>query len=1612
MACKISYRGKKYDSMKELENENIFLSNNTRLEDFLLLENKISKSKFNPEDFNIYTPKYIENFVNELNYDFADKSGFIINKYLDHVRSKISNMQGVWIKSTTNGHYLQTNTDNIVDKRQSMTEVLNRLSDKFGIEWRFDDNMRAKGRFEENVVYINPNKATLDTLFHEFAHPFLLSLKKDNPELYKRLIRGIKKEKAIVERTKKLNPELKGDALYEEAVVESLGRKAAEITTKQYENALEKFISWIKGIVLDMFGYEYTSFKDVAEMLSNQEYKKTLEKISSETLYQIDENDLNIYLNQLEGKTLIQKQVAERMIMFNRMIKISNDLSVYISPDGTRYIRVTDELNNYDYYKYEKSSDPENKRLALFWGNAIDSIARDALLGKPVSTTDIDPMIAEEIYQEFLKMKQDYPDSIILPQITFVSDSNKLAGTADIVIIHPSGEIEIVDVKTSRYDFKTQANNFPGKRKADSYDRHNAQLTLYRALAETMGYEFVKKQGLSILPIKLEVSSENNLTGWKRPVQYIKHKGVKTLYEKYNLFYKKDKFEDVISNLKKIIQKKINKAESEGKASQVRVLTDILKSVSSAINIEAVNEFVNEAYSTFIGDNSFQGYYKILKKELDNIQFQEDPMQSLSKIYEIHDSMKLYKDTVNEIWKSYLEFNNLTPLDDYEKGSTLDKIEKLIKVFDAMENDFKEEIPKTIASILAKQVTPDVVASIKKNILEKRKKIASFVEEDTSNMSFLQKQRYLFRKKQQGFLIKKLNELEEQFLNDENNIDMEQVILREIKMGGYNDVSMIDRMLSPAISMPNTFLPTFVLTIKKAFEEVRLKNMKFIPKAYNEFERFAKEVNANIDNPSELNKGLFKTMIIYRNNVAKRVLSFIAPIDYSAYNTAKEEFDRLMEQEEMQSDPTKKTDLLKKRLKWEIQNTQMRPKEHIEGVTKIGNTVLIETVPELEQRKLKELGKKAFEQWKESNSFYGTMRGEYRIPNLQKYKENDWEKMNPAQKRYYAFLMSTYLESQSKLPRRRESQKFILPYVDKSSNDRLRDGKYWDALKYKTKDLFMLMEEDMMKENVEKVKKIPVLYYDNMLSMDANDVSTDLIHSILRFKMAADRYSIQNKYVSLSDNLLTLVKGTNPSEEDSEGFKILDKAAKAVGITKGVSKYIQKYGENNIATMLETFIDTQIYGIQRKDIKTKIGGVTIDFGKVADTIMNFASLTQIAVDPLTSLANSLNAQIQIAEEAFAGQFISMNSWKESQKYYNENEMELIRDSFSPYNKSFIGYITDLYDAMQGEYLDEYGHKLSKSAFKAKMNTGLLYAGMHKGEHRAASIMLISLLKEKKIGDKTLFDIHKEEYEKTGNVTIDFALQNRLHAINKRLHGIYNKFDAVELQRSAQGRLLLMYRKFLVPGLKRRFKKEGIDYELGDFTEGMYRTFYKKLLFETGELYKALVNKNSNLTSYEKYNLRRALFEHIMIALTGILSYILMNIAKGFDDDDEKYIFNALLYEVLRVNSELSVYGGVGDINNYLLPDWDEFTSPYKSTSAIFNTISKVGKLYSFALGDVVNVLSGEDIERYKTESGIFQKGDSKTIAALLKLMGISGKNLDTETAIDILALTKGIKIDK
>lgn len=1516
--------------------------------------------------------------------------------------------------------------------------ILDKLSKKFGIPYEFDETLDAKGAYINGVVYINPKNFTDDTLFHEFAHPFIAAIKTENKELYNNLKKELQKEGKILERTRnKYTPFFKSkglkdqaleDAIYEEAIVQALGEESANLE-KTLRNRLQEFWNWLSDMLKEILGKDVIkvsdlnsdlTFKDLA-VIMNSTTQVEINPVA-EDYYQLNSRDLTFYVRQLNNDNLSkrQKDTAEKLLRKQANIKLDETTHTYTYKDQTNFKSVTKVLDEDPYYSFK--GDSEEFAINREWGNQIDKILQGVILGQTLeeikNNIDTDIISDEAIqasYDSFLGLKAANPDSIILTQMIFYNTEKQVAGSADVVLVDPDGQIRIPDLKSSQYttkgDYQSKSgftNNYKkrfksnGETFASKSDRHEAQLSIYAYMARAMGMN-VKEVG--VLPVKLDTSG--NVVTNATAELYIPH----IMNTKFREFekdadhdLKESVHQKIVNKIRLVLGQKIAEDQKAGK--NTFYLEDLARIVELDENLSS---FIDSAHRTFMGSENWDGYYNRYKKILEKAA--DDPMQFLQDINEIENEVNIYNsDNVLKELKALLQRErrelglDITP----DPGSPLAKLTELLDILDIMSQDFNDKVPDAIATILAKQVDDALIEKIEKNLAHEQAKLAKYRAQGKSEKD------HVVRK-----LIKEIDQEKERFQVDEQGkVNIKETIKREITKGGYKDIGGIDRWFTPAVSIDNSFLPTFALTIKEAFERVRRKAINSVREYRDAFEKYQKVNKASVDRPEEFNKGLYKTRRIntYQkdeegNYIYKNVLALVAPYDYDAFYSSQEAMYKRYN--EMKETDLKAANEFKTR--WFAENTVDRPMKDV----KVNGVTVIEGIETLKKNARKIMNERAYEAWVSSNQVRNddgtyTYSREFSIPSS-KFKDSEFESLSGAKLDYYTFLLNRYFTSQSKLPKRKkESDKFILPYIKKNFHDRVMENGAWDATKHSAKDAFKLMDDDYNEVNyADDVKTVPILYFGR--AVDANEVTKDLAFSIMKFEVASDRWEEQNNHAVLADNLLAYVQNTSPAITNSSGYKVLSQAAKKVGL-KGLDGYAKKHGGNNIAAMLEAFIDTQIYG--RTKIKQHMGNV--ELGKVADTIIGFASKTQIALNPITSVANALQANAMNFIEAAAREFYSKRQWGKALLTYEKHELDFLKDSMSPYAKSLIGQLIELYEPLQGEYLDNFGRRMTKSLAKDKMNWSTAFAMQHKGEHHAMVTSMIAMMQNTKVmqNGKEIALMDAYELGKDGRIKlkdgvemndlVDTKTQRRMHAVNKRLHGVYNSFDAGDAQRHWWGRLLIMYRKFLIPGWKKRWKAEGVDYELGDITEGTYLTFYKKLFGEARELAKAIFGKESTLSEWEVHNAKRALAEHLLIMVTGAMVMLLARALEGADDDDKRK-YATILYFAMRLNSELSIYGAPGDPNTTFLPNINEIISIYKTPTFALNVFEKATKLVTMTLHDVGAIAIGEEPFRYEKDSGIFEKGDSKTIAQLIKLLGINSKAMigDPEEAIKSLQLIKG-----
>lgn len=168
--------------------------------------------------------------------------------------------------------------------------------------------------------------------------------------------------------------------------------------------------------------------------------------------------------------------------------------------------------------------DPEGLyELNRLFGNHFDKILQNIILGRNYeqSKAFMTNVVSEEISREAYKALQGYvigimaDGSIILPQVILSDPQSGIAGSLDIFIIKPNGDVYITDLKVSKNSYRSEqyrtrlfdvgnGSVFTGQ-KLTTQQQHGIQVATYKRLAEINGFPV---KGISTLHIILDVEGK------------------------------------------------------------------------------------------------------------------------------------------------------------------------------------------------------------------------------------------------------------------------------------------------------------------------------------------------------------------------------------------------------------------------------------------------------------------------------------------------------------------------------------------------------------------------------------------------------------------------------------------------------------------------------------------------------------------------------------------------------------------------------------------------------------------------------------------------------------------------------------------------------------------------------------------------------------------------------------------------------------------------------------------------------------------------------------------------------------------------------------------------
>lgn len=1051
----------------------------------------------------------------------------------------------------------------------------------------------------------------------------------------------------------------------------------------------------------------------------------------------------------------------------------------------------------------------------------------------------------------------------------------------------------------------------------------------------------------------------------------------------------KNNFTTLTNRLRIYVENKIQyleRTEISAKSDKIAELKNLQELMKTLDEMDSINEFVKYAYEEAIKAEEF------MKKTLASIKTLE-PREAISRLTILQDYA-----------------NNYNILDDISKSDIAEYFSKPVSgVTERPEGDVTAQEMITYAITTRNQIKNKVLSEgipLMADILLEyapssvKDKVQDQIEALERRIDNISKSTTLSDESKATKIAERRREMDE-FRSF--TLDKQKLVdtLRSVS----SSQTLIDYLMSPLISSPDSALSLFSVALKTELEDARVKDIAIQRSLFKAFDEYAKSAPANRDNPAAFNAGIYEIINVpvektngeYQRDVNGDIIymeraAFVQKYDISKFKTSESLFWKSLGPK-----PTERKAAAawyKKVSEWYSKNKKPLSAEE-------RKEIIDQKKSELKKRLITQ---EEYDEWVESVVYTDNDGNQSYMRELTEpsddyisdnwkalYDENDQPKN--AKGKYHKALTDVYFAQQELLPET-QRQGYFLPSVLKTTGERMIDNAI-KAGKTELREAFTFTANDYEYLNSsiagdDALKTIPVRY---SAPMDASEVSLNLIRSVMMFSQSANSFNALNKMHGEIKLFKTIIGERKVAMTNSKGKPIMDAIARKLGITE----YINQNGIDFSQMHLDAFIDMVVYGEMRK--REELFGVNL--AKITDSIMGYSAMSTLALSTIKGVANNLQGNVQVAIEAAAGEFMDFKNLAAGKAFYFKSMPGFLSDFGKPIPESLGGRLIEEFDPMQGEYKDQYGQRISATVANKLFSQSTLFLNLHLGEHEIQVSTMYALMDREKVIDNetgeeiTLLAAYQKYgvddiYNKTNFTKKQkIELQNRLHALNKRLHGVYNSFDQSVLQRYALGRLLIMYRKYLVPAYKRRFKKRGMDQELGSFTEGYYRTFWNTVIRDLRD-YEFNIRKNwANYSAFEKAQIRRFMAEMAFVISSTALVMILKSLA---DDDDEEEIkksaiYNHLMYQAIRMQSETKQY----------LPIYGarDMWRIVKSPSAVITSIDKTTKFVNQAFVSIYD----KDARYYKRATGQWEKGDNKTWAYFLKMMGLNGYDFNPEEAV-------------
>ena len=574
--------------------------------------------------------------------------------------------------------------------------------------------------------------------------------------------------------------------------------------------------------------------------------------------------------------------------------------------------------------------------------------------------------------------------------------------------------------------------------------------------------------------------------------------------------------------------------------------------------------------------------------------------------------------------------------------------------------------------------------------------------------------------------------------------------------------------------------------------------------------------------------------------------------------------------------------------------------------------------------------KKIMAQWYRDNM---DTKDDFKTPKLSIYGNTTYNNLSEAQHTYLKTIKETKELLDSYLPDKYK-QTGKVPFIRKDELERFLSNPK-DTFIEGVKDKILRREDDdefgtrsvVTDFEGKEVKVIPVYFTSKLDNM--KDLSLDATSNLIAYADMAINFDEMNKVIDMLEIGHNVINAKQVTSK--KGGKVQEESIRSFG--QDVKRKLTKKGvESNIGSKLEGYLDAQVYGELKVDQGT-IGNTKIDKAKLMDTVSGMTATYSLGLNVLQGIGNVVTGKTLAGIEALSGQYINVKNLAKGDKYYGQGLLDLLGEVGNRVKISKLNLFIEKFDCLNGSNSKNRDINMDRKTWLARgLKLESLQFMSTCGEHymqtrtylaladrykmlspEGKEVPLYEALESKYIDDNNknkgaTLEV-KEGYTKLDGTQFtkedvkDFTLKGR--EINNRLHGLHNKADLAEIQRYAEGRMIMLFRKWIPIAISQRYGQAQYNYALGEWTEGYYRTTGKFLLQTAKDLRKMDFYVKANwdkLNPTEKSNVKRASIE-MGVFLASALAIGLID----FGDKDRPWLAKMLEYQLYRINNEMAFY---------------------------------------------------------------------------------------------------------